>query len=149
MIARCTQKSHPHFHRYGGRGITVCKRWRDSFFDFYFDMGKRPSKKHSIDRIDNDGNYSCGNCAECREKGWPMNCRWATIHTQSRNRRQTHMITWNGKTQCLKDWADELGLGLSTLDARINVFGWHPDKAFTMPLSKKHSKAGKKRQAER
>jgi hypothetical protein len=71
MIARCTCSTHHNFHNYGGRGIKICARWRNSFAAFLEDMGECPSMKHSVDRIDNDGNYE------------PGNCRWATMKEQS------------------------------------------------------------------
>ena len=76
MIKRCYSKNHNSYDYYGGRGITVCDRWLESFENFYEDMGEKPSKKHSLDRINNDGNYE------------PDNCRWATQSTQVINSRR-------------------------------------------------------------
>lgn len=79
---------------YGDRGIQLCKGWRGSYKTFLKDMGRKPSRKHSLDRKNNDGHYSCGHCEECKEKGWPANCRWATPQEQARNRRQRN--GWTG-----------------------------------------------------
>ena len=74
MKNRCTNKKDPKYHRYGGRGITVCERWMNSFENFFADMGPKPSSHHSIDRIDNDGNYE------------PANCQWSIAIVQANNR---------------------------------------------------------------
>lgn len=77
MIDRCTNQNNRFWHRYGGRGITVCQRWREDFLNFYADMGQRPDPSLTLDREDNDGNYE------------PSNCRWATRSQQAKNRRQS------------------------------------------------------------
>lgn len=79
MIYRCRNKKAANYPLYGGRGISVCQRWRKSFDSFFDDMGQRPSPMHSIDRIDNDGNYE------------PGNCRWATAKEQRANQRPRKM----------------------------------------------------------
>lgn len=75
IIQRCTNKSVTSWRNYGGRGISICDRWRNSFKAFFEDMGHRPSKSHSIDRIDNDKGYE------------PTNCRWGTPQEQATNKR--------------------------------------------------------------
>lgn len=75
MKNRCYNKKHPQYHDYGGRGVAVCDRWLNSFENFYSDMGDKPTSQHSIDKIDNNGNYE------------PKNCRWATATQQVRNQR--------------------------------------------------------------
>jgi hypothetical protein len=121
MIQRCSDETYPTFHRYGGRGITVCARWRDSFAAFRDDMGPRPSASHSVGRIDNDGPYS------------PENCRWETMAEQTRNRCTNINVTHNGKTQCLMDWAAELGINYFTLNKRIRR-GMDHVTALTLPV---------------
>lgn len=106
MITRCENTRYTYYADYGGRGIKVCKRWH-KFENFYADMGDKPTLKHTLDRIDNNGNY-------CKK-----NCRWTTRKEQQRNRRTNHIITFRGKAQCLKSWADETGIHASTLLNRL------------------------------
>lgn len=94
---RCTNPSSKQWPSYGGRGITVCDRWLESFENFYADMGPRP-KGTSLDRIDNNGNYE------------PGNCRWADQRTQSNNRRSNVVLTLGGETKTLKQWATHYGV---------------------------------------
>lgn len=119
MITRCTNSSTDCFYRYGGRGITVCNEWRD-FEKFHGDMGDRPQGM-TLERIDNNGPYS------------KENCRWATLKEQARNTRRTQMVEHNGKRQCLKDWADEVGLAYNTLRKRFVIYNWPFEKALTTP----------------
>lgn len=120
MIARCHNPKANGFHRYGGRGIAVCDAWRASFEQFARDMGPRPPG-HSIERIDNDGPYN------------PSNCRWATRTEQANNRRTSRLLTANGKTRTIADWARETGLSWHTLYHRVDR-GWSADAAVNTPL---------------
>ena len=124
ILQRCTDENNKAYPEYGGRGIQVCSRWKESFENFLEDMGRKPSPQHSIERIDNDGNYC------------PENCRWATKKEQARNRRSNRMIRLNGRTQCLADWVDELGISRSTVKDRLRR-GWSEEKALTTPVRKK------------
>lgn len=98
MKARCDNPRNPAYAAYGGRGITVCQRWMDSYEAFIEDVGERPSPLHSIDRIDNDRGYE------------PNNVRWATRREQANNRRSNVRITYNGETKTLAAWAREIGI---------------------------------------
>lgn len=115
MVGRCHNKKDPSYYRYGGRGITVCDRWRDSFENFLEDMGEKPEGM-SIDRINNNSCYC------------PENTRWATPTEQQRNRNCNKMLTFNGKTQTLAGWAEELNIKYPTLASRIRS-GWPLEKA--------------------
>lgn len=114
MVGRCIYTGHSSYERYGGRGITVCDRWRN-FHNFLSDMGERPAGM-SLDRIDNDGPYS------------PDNCRWTDVHTQLRNRRTSRFITYQGKTQTHVEWERELGLTTGTIHNRLSAFGRNLEK---------------------
>lgn len=107
MIRRCTSEKYFQYKDYGGRGISVCERWSSSFSNFISDMGEKPSPEMTIERIDNNGNYC------------PENCKWATRKEQARNRRSNVMLTFNGKTQCVTDWAEETGTKVTSVRGRI------------------------------
>jgi hypothetical protein len=104
---RCTNPNIPGYENYGGRGISFCEAWND-FANFIKDMGKRPSSLHSLDRIDNDGDY-------CKE-----NCRWATKEEQVRNRRSNIIVEYLGEKRILKDLALEVGLNYQLIQRRLN-----------------------------
>jgi hypothetical protein len=87
ILNRVYKIKDPAYENYGGRGIKVCQSWRESVNVFYEDLGKKPSERHTIDRIDNNGNYSCGKCDECVSNNWPLNVRWATRQQQALNTR--------------------------------------------------------------
>ena len=133
MKARCYNPNDTGYHWYGGRegnNIRICEHWRHSFPNFLADMGKKPSTDHSIERKDNDGNYSCGHCDECVAKGWTANCKWATTLEQGQNTRKTRLLTYNGETHGLREWARRLGITHYTLSRRI-ASGWPLEKVFS------------------
>lgn len=119
MKQRCRNPNTIHFENYGGRGITACKRW-DKFVNFYADMGPRPSPKHTLDRIDNDGPYK------------KSNCRWAVRRVQQRNRRGNRIIEYEGEKLTLSEWSERVGLDRGTIDSRLRR-GWGIGMAFTLP----------------
>ena len=116
---RCLCPNNKDFNNYGGRGITICDRWKNSFIAFLEDMGEAPPNM-SIDRIDNNKGYS------------KENCRWTTIQVQANNRRTCVMITFKGKTKTIAEWSREFGIERKTLEYRIRV-GWEIEKALTTP----------------
>lgn len=128
MRSRCLIESDAAYPNYGGRGITICDRWR-SFENFFADMGERPDGL-TIERRDNNSGYS------------PDNCYWATRSQQSRNKRSNVLLTCNGRSQPLAAWAEEIGINDATLWARINVYGWSVERAIKTG-SKKHVRAEK------
>lgn len=98
MIKRVENINGDDYKDYGGRGIKISKRWRNDFQNFLKDMGKRPSPNHSIERINNNGNYS------------KHNCKWVDGHHQARNKRNNVLIKHGNRVMILQDWANELGI---------------------------------------
>lgn len=129
MRTRCYDPKATGYDRYGERGVCVCARWRDDFEAFYADMGPRLART-SINRKNNDGNYSCGKCEECIANGWPANCHWATGKEQMRNTSCNRMVTVFGETLCVSEWAERFGMKPVTLAGRIRR-GWRPEIALT------------------
>ena len=120
MMQRCGKPKTQNFHRYGGRGISVCDLWH-SFEHFYADMGPRPSPDHTLEREDNDRGYEPGNCV------------WATRDKQYSNRSTNHRLTHNGKTLTVTEWATKLGFQPMTIFSRLKS-GWSVERALTTPL---------------
>lgn len=118
MRSRCRSKTHAQYAYYGGRGIKVCERW-NVFATFVEDIGPRPSSRHSIERIDNDGNYE------------PSNCRWATQKEQARNRRDNTIVTYGGERMALARAAELAGFSYQAVVQRI-VRGWSIDAALSI-----------------
>jgi len=123
---RCNNPKVINYPRYGGRGITVCDRWVNSFENFYADMGERPANT-SIDRIDNSGNYE------------PFNCRWASLKTQANNARSNRIIEYHGESHTLSEWCDIKGINYNTFCGRF-FRGWSIERAFTQPVRKSPTK---------
>lgn len=118
MIQRCTNKKSREYHNYGGRGITVCERWR-SYVSFLADVGRRPSELYSLDRFpDVNGNYE------------PGNVRWATGREQGNNMRKNVRLELNGKTQTMTEWAREFRIDPNTIATRL-MRGWTVEAALT------------------
>jgi hypothetical protein len=119
MLARCRNHNQRGFDRYGGRGITVCSAWTN-YEQFRNDMGECPPGME-IERIDNDGNYE------------PSNCRWATRKEQTRNTSTNRLLTLNGVTKCVSEWAETVGVSRNTLNARLS-YGWSDERTLTEPV---------------
>ncbi len=128
MMQRCYNKQSKAYYRYGGRGIYVCKEWHDffKFVEWSDSVGGRPNG-YTLDRKNNDGPYS------------PGNCRWATMHDQCRNKSDNIFIEYNGKKQTLEDWSRELKMNRATLQHRY-VRGWSIERMMTEPVHTKPSK---------
>lgn len=122
MKSRCHNPNSGKYPVYGGRGITVCERWRDSFENFINDMGKRPTPKHTIERIDNENGY------------FPENCKWATQREQQNNRRDNTLITYEGITLPVSEMTRRLGFPVGIISQRIHKLGWSVEKACSTPV---------------
>ena len=122
MKARCESPRTNGYHNYGGRGITVCERWRDSFAAFLKDMGPKPTPFHTVERINVDGNYD------------PENCRWADAHEQRTNTRQAIWIVYRGRRVNLHQLCHDRGLRYGTVHARLSR-GWAAERAIDTPIA--------------
>lgn len=127
MINRCYRENDKSYDNYGGRGITVCDEWRNSFEAFAawafangFDQNASGTEC-TLDRIDVNGNYC------------PDNCRWVDVKAQANNRRSNKNYTFNGETHTIAEWAEKVGLPYKCLHKRLEIFGWGIERALTEP----------------
>ena len=122
MKSRCFNPNNKAYSDYGGRGIAVCDRWKNSSQNFLADMGSRPTAKHSLDRIDNNADYSA------------ENCKWSTRVEQQNNQRSNKpLITIDGKTLTIAQWTEEMGYGESVIYNRLED-GWSELDAVITPV---------------
>ena len=129
MIQRCYRPTFTEYEHYGGRGITVCDRWRESFENFYMDIGNsRPSLRHSLERMDNDGPYSL------------ENCRWATYQEQRSNTRFNRFVEYQGERITLAEFSRRTCIPYKTLQYRVFKMGLSTTCAVT---HKTHAKVKK------
>lgn len=123
MKARCYNKNDIFYHRYGARGIKVCDHWLEDFQNFINDVGGKPTSKHSLDRIDNNGNYE------------PGNVRWADPKIQGRNRCDNKLIEYQGEAAPIAEWADRFNLNYETLRGRLQR-KWSIEDCLNKPIRK-------------
>jgi hypothetical protein len=133
IITRCTNSSYRKWENYGGRGIQICDRWMD-FNNFYADMGDVPFIGASIDRINNNGNYE------------PTNCKWSTRTEQGCNKRTNRIVTFQGKTQTVSQWAREKNIPMKRLWWRLFTEKWSVEKSLTYPFISKSDRQARSTQ---
>lgn len=121
MKTRCLNKKGIQYKDYGGRGISIDKNWKNSFLNFYKDMGPRPTNKHTLDRINNNKGY------------YKNNCRWTTMEVQNCNQRRNKYLSYKGMRKTISEWAKFLKLSDGTIRARIN-YGFSIDKILSPNL---------------
>lgn len=130
MKSRCYNPKDSHYRNYGARGITVIDRWLESFSNFFDDMGERPFVGATLERVDNSKGYS------------KANCKWATRHEQMANTRASRILTYNGETKCIAEWARSIGVNSKTIHYRLNQ-GWPLAKALTTPATPAEERTAK------
>jgi len=122
MRSRCRAQTDQSYERYGARGIAVCAGWEDFRVFERWALANGYDDRLSIDRVDNDGDYT------------PSNCRWATAKQQARNRRSNITVAYQGKTATLAEHAEDLGFSYKRARVRISDLGWSPEKAIETPI---------------
>lgn len=126
MRNRCNLSTNKYYHNYGGRGISVCAEWNDSFEDFYeWAIKNGYNENLTLDRRDNNGNYE------------PSNCHWKDRFYQMNHTRKNHLLTYEGRTQTVAEWAREIGMLYGTLHNRLNRYHWSVEEALTIPVKQR------------
>lgn len=133
MMYRCSSPNAIAFKHYGGRGVKPCGKMA-TFMGFRDIMGDRP-KKLSLERVNNELGYVCGECEECLQNHWPRNVKWATMTEQANNKRNNRMLQLAGKTMSMAMWAKETNLRYHTIQRRLST-GWSVERALTVPARK-------------
>lgn len=127
MVYRCTNPKYDKYNYYGGRGIDVDDEWKNSFETFEdWALNNGYAEGLTLDRIDNNSGYG------------PDNCRWVTMKEQANNKSTSHMLTYNGKTQTIQKWSEELGISATMLEQRIRA-GWDVERALTEEYHDTHT----------
>lgn len=126
MLRRCESPNHKTYHYYGARGIMVCDEWHEfiPFRDWAIENGWERGLQ--LNRVDNNGHYE------------PSNCNFVTPKENANNKRNNHLISFNGKTQTMAQWADELGINHKTLRSRFSTLRWSTEEALTTPVARRH-----------
>jgi hypothetical protein len=127
MLRRCRDAKIPNYKHYGGRGIKVCRRWHN-FRSFVKDIAPGWKPGLTLDRIDNNGNYT------------PLNCKWSTAREQCCNFRRNKMVTFRGETLCLSAWCRKLRINYGRVCSRIRNLHWSPEDALTLPVSTRYKR---------
>lgn len=131
---RCFCKTNRQYPDYGERGIVMCEGFKNNFLFFEKKLGVRPSKKHSVDRINNNANYSCGECLQCKSNNWTFNIRWADKKTQASNTRANIYLIQDGVKICLAEAARNYKMPYGIVRSRVMVLKWDILKALTTPV---------------
>lgn len=125
MKRRCYEVTNNRYHRYGGRGIKVCEEWRNSFENLIADMGQKPTPKHQLERVDNDGDY-------CKS-----NCKWIPNNEQWKNKSTTRSVIYQGLEMPMMELEPICGIAYKTLWNRIMKQGLSIEEAMNKPIKKK------------
>ena len=133
---RCYNKENKHYKNYGCRGICMCDHWLQRFDNFLNDVGCKPTPLHTIDRINSNGNYSCGHCVQCIQNGWTSNCRWAIREIQNNNTSRNVFVSYRGHRKTVAQWSKVLSIKERTLRNRLSSQNFTFDDIFASITTK-------------